>query len=85
VWRPEAIEFLRELEDNNDREWFKANRERYDRELVAPAKELAGHLSHQRQRSPSRQAWRPPSRRSSARRAAARRRILAWTCCGSRA
>jgi uncharacterized protein (TIGR02453 family) len=46
VWRPEALEFLRELESNNDREWFKANRKRYDAELVAPAKELAGNLSH---------------------------------------
>jgi uncharacterized protein (TIGR02453 family) len=41
VWPPEALEFLRELEDNNDREWFKANRRRYDEHLVAPARELA--------------------------------------------
>jgi uncharacterized protein (TIGR02453 family) len=37
---PEAIEFLRELEDNNDRDWFKANRARYDEHLVAPATAL---------------------------------------------
>ncbi|MEY2440763.1 MAG: hypothetical protein QOJ46_189, partial [bacterium] len=23
MWPPEALEFLRELEDNNDREWFR--------------------------------------------------------------
>ena len=45
VWPPEAIEFLRELERNNDRDWFKANRGRYDAHLVEPAKELAAQLS----------------------------------------
>ena len=29
-----------------DRDWFKANRERYDRDLVAPARELAAHVAH---------------------------------------
>jgi uncharacterized protein (TIGR02453 family) len=46
MWPAAALEFLRELEDNNDREWFKANRERYDRDLVAPARALAERLSH---------------------------------------
>ncbi len=46
MWPPEALEFLHELEDNNDRHWFKANRARYDRSLVAPARELAERLSH---------------------------------------
>jgi len=41
---PEAIEFLRELEANNDRDWFKANRARYEEHLVAPAKALAEDL-----------------------------------------
>ena len=45
MWPPEALEFLRDLEDNNDRDWFKANRRRYDEHLVAPARELAGKLS----------------------------------------
>ena len=45
MWPPEALEFLRDLEENNDREWFKANRRRYDEHLVAPARELAGKLS----------------------------------------
>jgi len=45
VWPPEALEFLRELEDNNDADWFRANRRRYDEHLVAPARELAEKLS----------------------------------------
>jgi uncharacterized protein (TIGR02453 family) len=46
VWPPGALEFLRELEANNDRDWFKANRARYDESLVAPARELAERLDH---------------------------------------
>jgi uncharacterized protein (TIGR02453 family) len=46
MWPPEAIEFLRELEANNDRDWFKANRGRYDTYLVEPARELAAGLAH---------------------------------------
>jgi uncharacterized protein (TIGR02453 family) len=42
---PEAIEFLRELEANNDRDWFKANRARYDEHLIAPATALGGDLA----------------------------------------
>ena len=45
MWPPEAIEFLRELEENNEREWFRANRDRYDAHLVTPARELAEELS----------------------------------------
>ncbi len=41
----EAIEFLTELEANNDRDWFKANRARYDEFLVAPATALGEDLS----------------------------------------
>jgi uncharacterized protein (TIGR02453 family) len=44
-WPPEALEFLRDLEANNDRDWFKANRARYDDYLVAPAEALADDLS----------------------------------------
>jgi uncharacterized protein (TIGR02453 family) len=44
-WPPEALEFLRELEADNDRDWFKANRGRYDDNLVAPALALAEQLS----------------------------------------
>ena len=42
---PEAIEFLRELEANNDRDWFKANRARYDEHVVAPATALGEDLA----------------------------------------
>jgi uncharacterized protein (TIGR02453 family) len=35
-----AVTFLRELERNNDREWFKANRARYDEHLRAPVTAL---------------------------------------------
>src|SRR5947208_14377660 len=41
----EAIEFLRELEDNNDRDWFKANRARYEEHLVLPATSLGEDLA----------------------------------------
>ena len=41
----EAVEFLRELEDNNDRDWFKANRARYEEFLVAPASALGEDLA----------------------------------------
>ena len=46
MWPPEALEFLRELEDNNDREWFRANRARYDANLFDPAIALAEKLRH---------------------------------------
>jgi uncharacterized protein (TIGR02453 family) len=44
VWPPESLEFLRELEDNNDRSWFKANRARYDELLLRPTQELTDKL-----------------------------------------
>ena len=46
MWPPEALEFLRELEANNEREWFKANRSRYDAYLLEPAREHAALLVH---------------------------------------
>jgi uncharacterized protein (TIGR02453 family) len=45
MWPPEALEFLRDLEDNNDRAWFKANRARYDTHLVEPARALAASVA----------------------------------------
>jgi uncharacterized protein (TIGR02453 family) len=45
VWPPDALDFLRELEANNDADWFRAQRHRYDAHLVAPARALAGTLS----------------------------------------
>ncbi|HWF50413.1 MAG TPA: DUF2461 family protein, partial [Solirubrobacteraceae bacterium] len=46
MWPPEALEFLRELEDNNDRDWFRAHRARYDALLRDPAVALAEKLRH---------------------------------------
>ena len=48
TWPPAALEFLRDLEDNNDRAWFKANRARYDEHLVAPGRMLAESLEPSR-------------------------------------
>jgi uncharacterized protein (TIGR02453 family) len=45
MWPPEALEFLRDLEANNDRDWFRANRDRYEAHLVEPARELARQLA----------------------------------------
>ena len=39
-----ALDFLRELEDHNDRDWFKANRRRYDELVVAPVRALGDEL-----------------------------------------
>ncbi len=44
MWPPEALEFLRELEANNDSDWFRRERHRYERDLVAPARALADEL-----------------------------------------
>lgn len=46
MWPPAALDFLRELEDNNDRDWFKANRARYDELLLAPTRELVEKLGY---------------------------------------
>jgi len=46
MWPPAALEFLRDLEANNDRTWFKANRSRYDNDLVEPGRALAASVSH---------------------------------------
>ena len=46
MWPPAALEFLTELEANNDRDWFKANRARYDADLLEPARALAQKLGH---------------------------------------
>lgn len=42
---PAAIAFLEDLEAHNDRDWFKANRDRYDDHLVAPALALGRDLA----------------------------------------
>ena len=42
---PEALEFLRDLEANNDRDWFKANRARYDEHIVGPVRALGDDVA----------------------------------------
>ena len=44
MWPPEALDFLRDLEANNDSDWFRANRARYDAHLLEPARALADEL-----------------------------------------
>src|SRR6187397_2751326 len=39
-----ALTFLRQLKKNNKREWFQANRETYDNEVLAPLKLLVEEL-----------------------------------------
>jgi uncharacterized protein (TIGR02453 family) len=46
VWPREAFQFLTDLQQNNDRDWFKANRQRYEEYLRGPAEQLADSLSH---------------------------------------
>lgn len=43
-WPPEALRFLEELEADNDREWFHANRARYEAALAGPARALGESL-----------------------------------------
>jgi len=46
VYFPAAgIEFLRDLTDNNNRDWFEANRARYDSDVKTPATFLAEAIS----------------------------------------
>lgn len=42
---PRALEFLRELKENNTREWFQPRKEEYERELRDPLLELVGALT----------------------------------------
>jgi uncharacterized protein (TIGR02453 family) len=44
-WPPAALTFLADLEANNDRDWFKANRERYDELCAMPALALGTDLA----------------------------------------
>jgi uncharacterized protein (TIGR02453 family) len=40
TFRPEALDFLRGLEANNEREWFHAHRDEYDALLLEPARDF---------------------------------------------
>lgn len=44
-WPPEALSFLRELEADNDRDWFHANRPRYEACLAEPTRALGESLA----------------------------------------
>jgi len=47
---PESFAFLRELRENNNRDWFAENKQRYEREVRDPAlrfiSDFGPHLSH---------------------------------------
>jgi uncharacterized protein (TIGR02453 family) len=42
---PQALRFLRDLKKNNDRVWFRARKEMYDRELLGPLQALTADLA----------------------------------------
>jgi uncharacterized protein (TIGR02453 family) len=44
-WPPEALEWFGELETNNNRGWFQAHREIYDRAVRGPLESLLGELA----------------------------------------
>lgn len=46
MWPPAALDFLTELEANNDGDWFRANRGRYERDLLEPGRHVAAALAH---------------------------------------
>lgn len=43
-FRPQGLQFMRDLKQNNDREWFKPRKSTYDDELVWPLKCLIAQL-----------------------------------------
>jgi uncharacterized protein (TIGR02453 family) len=54
IFSPALFRFLRELRDNNNREWFEANRERYESVLLEPALEfIEAFAPHLRRISPN--------------------------------
>jgi len=44
-YAPEALQFLKDLKANNNREWFSDNRKTYETFIKAPTKELAATLN----------------------------------------
>ncbi|MXO83787.1 DUF2461 family protein [Altererythrobacter aestiaquae] len=42
---PDTVSFLRDLAANNNREWFKANPQRYKEDLKVPAEIFADALA----------------------------------------
>ena len=43
-FRPEIFAFLRDLDQNNNREWFAENRDRYDNDYLAPAMDFVNAM-----------------------------------------
>ena len=41
---PESLRFLDDLAKHNDKRWFESNRDRCERDLIAPAKSLVARL-----------------------------------------
>jgi len=44
MFTPETFAFLRDLRDHNNKEWFDANRDRYERHCKAPLLEFVGAM-----------------------------------------
>jgi uncharacterized protein (TIGR02453 family) len=44
MFTPETFAFLRDLRDHNSKEWFDANRDRYERQAKAPLLEFVGAM-----------------------------------------
>ncbi len=42
---PQLFDFLRDLKDNNNREWFKSKKKRYDAEVVDPVTEFIENMA----------------------------------------
>lgn len=47
AFEPPLLEFLGQLEENNDRDWFAANKHRYERDVLAPALEFITAMAPQ--------------------------------------
>ena len=56
VFKPETLQFLRELKENNNRDWFNENKPRYEEQVLdialnfiqsmqAPLKQIAPHFT----------------------------------------
>ena len=50
-FRPEALAFLSDLREHNDRDWFKARKEVYDDDLLWPARCLVADIAGQASRA----------------------------------
>ena len=44
---PDALKFLRALKKNNDRDWFKANKSRYESAIVAPSLQFIADMGQE--------------------------------------